>query len=87
MSYAITGVEGPDNNPVFTCELSVGREKVIAKGRSKKEAQKAAAKVYIMKHGISTERKCKNLRRFIEDQAPLTIERQKQLLAIEQQLY
>jgi ribonuclease-3 len=47
-SYAVTGRSGPDHAPLFTVELALGElEPVQAKGRSRQEAEKAAAQAML----------------------------------------
>ncbi len=49
--YKITDQSGPDHAPIFDITLSVeGYDKVIAQGRSRQEAEKAAATLFIEKH-------------------------------------
>ena len=52
--YAVTGREGPDHAPFFTVSVSVeGEEQVSGSGPNKREAEQAAAEVFLEKHGIA----------------------------------
>lgn len=51
--YEVVGREGPDHAPIFTMQLTLkGYEVLIAKGRSRQEAEKAAAIGFIERHGL-----------------------------------
>jgi len=50
--YGLVGRQGPDHAPSFTVEVAVrGFEPQRAQGRSKQEAEKAAALAMLSKHG------------------------------------
>lgn len=52
-AYAVLDRKGPDHAPVFTVEARVGeREPVRAEGRSRQEAEKAAATALLIREGI-----------------------------------
>ncbi|MBQ2804274.1 MAG: ribonuclease III [Clostridia bacterium] len=54
LQYKIVGKDGPDNKPVFTCELYVnGRMEFIGVGSSKKGAEQDAANKLVKKWRIS----------------------------------
>lgn len=49
-AYAIVSREGPDHAPIFTVQVSVdGLEPELARGRSRQEAEKAAATAMLLK--------------------------------------
>jgi ribonuclease-3 len=51
--YAIEGREGPDHDPVFTISVRVGSyEPAVATGRSKREAEQAAASAVLIREGV-----------------------------------
>lgn len=53
--YALTGREGPDHAPIFSVQVTLkGYEPVTATGRSRQEAEKAAALGFIAGHGLDT---------------------------------
>ncbi|MFT4091847.1 MAG: ribonuclease III [Asticcacaulis sp.] len=53
--YEVIEREGPDHAPIFTMQLTLkGYEVFIAKGRSRQEAEKAAAIGFIERHGLDT---------------------------------
>lgn len=50
-SYEITGQSGPDHAPVFEVTLSVpGHKQVAAQGKSRQEAEKQAATIFLEKY-------------------------------------
>ncbi len=50
--YEIIGQSGPDHAPIFEIELSVdGFEQVRAEGKSRQDAERAAARAFIEQHG------------------------------------
>lgn len=52
-TYAITGREGPDHEPVFTVELQApGFPPTMGKGRSRQAAEQAAAADFLVRQGI-----------------------------------
>lgn len=51
-NYKITGQSGPDHAPVFEIELKIrGHQAVIAQGRSRQEAEKEAARLFMERLG------------------------------------
>lgn len=53
--YTIEGREGPDHDPVFTISVHVGSyEPAVATGRSKREAEQAAATAVLIREGVWT---------------------------------
>jgi ribonuclease III len=53
-AYDLVGRKGPDHAPVFTIELSVkGFDPARAEGRSRQEAEKAAALNFITREGLT----------------------------------
>lgn len=86
LQYETIGSEGPDNDCTFICELTVGKEKVVAKEKSKKGAQKEAAHQYLLKRHIPTNTNTKIQRRHIDNQAPLDAKRKKQIIEINKML-
>ncbi|BCH33879.1 ribonuclease 3 [Mesorhizobium sp. L-8-10] len=51
--YTIEGREGPDHDPVFTISVCVGSyEPAVATGRSKREAEQAAAAAVLVREGV-----------------------------------
>ncbi|MDI6026455.1 ribonuclease III [Corticibacterium sp. UT-5YL-CI-8] len=52
-TYAITGRNGPDHDPVFTVEVKVGKfPPGLGEGRSKREAEQAAAAAILLREGV-----------------------------------
>ncbi|MES2343892.1 MAG: ribonuclease III [Pseudomonadota bacterium] len=50
-AYSLVSRTGPDHAPVFTVQVAIaGYESQAAEGRSKQEAEKAAAQVMLLKH-------------------------------------
>lgn len=50
-AYSLVSRTGPDHAPVFTVQVAIeGYETQAAQGRSKQEAEKAAAQVMLLKH-------------------------------------
>lgn len=51
--YTVEGREGPDHDPVFTISVRVGSyEPAVATGRSKREAEQAAAASVLIREGV-----------------------------------
>jgi ribonuclease-3 len=51
-TYAVKDRKGPDHAPVFTVQVTVvGLDPVYAEGRSRQEAEKAAAKALLEREG------------------------------------
>jgi ribonuclease-3 len=51
-SYQVEGREGPDHDPVFTVSVRVGTfEPAVGTGRSKREAEQAAAAIMLQRQG------------------------------------
>ncbi|WP_192181267.1 ribonuclease III [Mesorhizobium amorphae] len=52
-AYRIDGREGPDHDPLFTVSVKVGQfAPAIGSGRSKREAEQAAAAALLMREGV-----------------------------------
>lgn len=52
-AYAVEKREGPDHDPVFEVSVRVnGMEPALATGRSKREAEQAAATIILMREGV-----------------------------------
>lgn len=79
-SYEIINRGGPDDSPVFTCQLTIGKDKVIAKGKNKKEAMKNVAKKYIEDKMIPIKSKKVQVGGTINNPVKITVDRQKQLI-------
>jgi len=52
-TYSIEGRTGPDHDPVFTVRVSVAAmDTCVGAGRSKREAEQAAAEIFLVREGI-----------------------------------
>lgn len=52
-AYTVEGREGPDHDPIFTISVRVGSyEPATATGRSKREAEQAAATAVLIREGV-----------------------------------
>jgi ribonuclease-3 len=52
-AYQIDSREGPDHDPVFTVSVKVGKfDPAQGKGRSKREAEQAAATALLVREGV-----------------------------------
>jgi ribonuclease-3 len=55
-AYLVERREGPDHDPVFTVTVKVGKfDPAQGKGRSKREAEQAAAAAFLAREGVPTE--------------------------------
>lgn len=78
-SYEILDREGPDNDLTFTCQLTIGKDKCSAKGKSKKTAMRSVAQKYIIQKNIPLKSKNSQKGKTIDEQIRITMDRQKQL--------
>ena len=79
-SYEIIDREGTDNAPIFVCQLTIGKEKRIGRGTSKKDAMGTVAKEYIKAKNIPVNSQKKQTRKTLSDPIKITSDRQKQLI-------
>lgn len=57
ISYSLLSERGPDHDKEFEVELVVKNERIISYGKSKKLAEKEAARLFCQKHNLTFEKK------------------------------
>lgn len=85
LEYKIVEQAGPAHDQIFTCELTVGSKKVLAKGRGKKDAYRLAAEKYIKENNIkinAPSRTKNNMTQSVKKQIQISVEREKQLIKL-----
>lgn len=86
--YNIINREGPDEAPIFTCELTVGNKKCIATGSGKKAAFRNVAEKFVVENHIPVGTKKQSSReKSVNDKVVLSSERRNQLLRIFKDLH
>ena len=77
--YKLLSVEGPQNDQVFTYELIVGKNRIVATGKNKKAAMRAAAQMYIEKRNITVDKNKRETTKTIFDNYYVSKDRKAEL--------
>ena len=85
--YKIIGVEGPDDAPIYTCELCVGNRKTVAIGNGKKAAYRNAAEKYVIDNHVQIVTKERSREKSMNDEVVLSSGRKEQLVRIFTELH